>query len=190
MDDFNTKNQVDNNEKQKKKTGFNKFAYYNLNNEGYAMNITKYETRIRREIVKLKEAKKAKEAMTGEEKKEWDAKIAKKKGQLINNTDNAIYNYLTAHVQYNNQVNINKIKKTQKSIAEELCLERTAVSRAFNKLKRLNIISYKVDGNAFEWIEISPYIMWQGEATTHNQKMQMMRESFGKMPFESKMFFD
>lgn len=183
MDDYNTINEADNNKKQKKKTGFNKFAYYNLNNGGYAMNITKYETHIRKQIVKLKEAKK--QATTAEEKKVVDTKIAKKKGELINNTDNAVYNYLTANIQYNNQVNLNKIKKTQKSIAEELCLERTAVSRAFNKLKRLNIISYKVDGNAFEWIEISPYIMWQGEATTHNQKIKMLDESFGRRPFEA-----
>lgn len=185
MSDYNTFNEMCNIEteesKDKKKVGFNKFAYYNLNKEGYSMNITAYETAVRKAIFDLKEEKKT---ASGDRKKEIEKAIAKKKSELINNTDNAVFNYLMAHVQYNNKVNLNKIRKTQSGIAEELFLNRQTVSSSFTKLKRLNIISYKREGNAFTEIEISPYICWQGEATSHSHKIAIMRESFKRKPFE------
>lgn len=190
MKDYNTNNNNSNNENEgrnKKTTGFNKFGYLNLEKGGYPMSITTYETRIRKKILKLKEERK--KTTDTDEREVIEKDIAKLKGSLINNTDNAIFNYLTANIQANNKVNLNKIRKTQGGIAEELCLERTTVSKAFAKLKRLHIIKYKTEGNAFDYIEISPYIIWQGEASSHKQKIAIMNESFVKRPFETGTFY-
>lgn len=189
MDDYNTLNenkQISKDNKPKKKVGFNRFVYYNINKkEGYSMNITEYETNIRKQIVKLKAEKK--DALSEKEKDKVEKEIARLKGGLISNTDNAVFNYLMANIQSNNEVNMNKIKKTQSAIAEELFLNRQTVSTSFNKLKRLHIISYKIEGNAFDWIKISPYICWQGEANAHYYKINEQKEVFLKRPFEVSM---
>lgn len=145
------------------------------------MNLTEYETRIRKQIKKLKNKKKEPES----NKIEIEQEIKSLKSKLINNTDNAVFSYLAANVNYDNLVDLNKIKKTQTAIAEELCLERTMVSRAFKKLKRLNVIDYKVNGYAFDKITISPYILWRGDADKHRQMIARMQEDFSKLPFEA-----
>lgn len=185
MSDYNNlneKKQSGEEESSKKKVGFHRFAYYNLNKkEGYSMNITEYETKIRKRITELKEEKKS--AIEGDRKKEVEKQIAKLKGDLINNADNAVFNYLMAHVQSNNNINMNQIQKNQSAIAKELYLNRQTVSASFNKLKRLHIISYNTQGNAFEWIRISPFICWQGEANSHYHKIQEQKD-FARRPFE------
>lgn len=173
--------QVRDNTPSKVKTGFGKFVYINLGKDSYYQNITKYETRIRKEVVKLKGEKKI---SSSEDQKVIEKRIAKLKSDLMSTTDNAVLNYLMAYIRSGNEIDLNKVRKTQSGIAEELCLERTAVSRSFAKLKRLNVISYKTEGNAFSWIRVSPYICWQGEAGTHARLIARMRENFSRKPFE------
>ncbi|WP_162617967.1 hypothetical protein [Salinicola halophilus] len=182
QNNVNDKSQNNEEQKTKKKVGFQHFAYYNLNKkEGYPMNITEYETKVRKQIFELKEKKK--EEISDEDKKAVEKKIAKLKGDLISNADNAVFNYLMANIMFDNTVNMNHIEKTQSAIAKKLFLTRQSVSTAFNKLRRLHIISYSTQGNAFEWIRISPFVCWQGEATSHFYKMKEQRD-FARRPFE------
>lgn len=111
------------------------------------------------------------------------------KTRLINNTYNAIYNYLTDRVSKHNVVNMNRVRKTQKAIAEELGLEPTAVSKSFKKLRELHVIDFKKSGNAIEEIEISPRILWKKDVNIHRKVIWDLdnfggNSNFRKNPFE------
>ena len=110
------------------------------------------------------------------------------KTKLINNTDNAVYNYLTNRVNKHNVVNMNRVKKTQKAIAEELGLDATVVSKSFKKLKELHIIDFKKSGSAFEKIEISPRILWKMDVKIHRKTIGELDNLGGNPNFRNDPF--
>lgn len=166
----------------RKKVGFGKFVYMNLGKNGFYAGVTRYEIALRKKITSLKEQKKNVTCI--EKIKTIDKSISSIKSKLLNATDTAILNYLMTCIKSDNLVDLNKVKKTQGGIARELYLERTSVSKSFNKLKKLHVINYKTEGNAFSKIEISPYVCWQGEASKHAYRIAIMRDSFYCEPFE------
>ncbi|OJA05992.1 replication/maintenance protein RepL [Halomonas sp. QHL1] len=169
----------------KTKTGFNKFAFLSFDKEGYVMRLRKYETNIRRKIKQLREDKKlvSNEATL----KAMEQEIKQLKAKLLNNTDNAVLYYFIEHVDYKNKVDMDKVRKTQTAIANELCLDNAEVSRAFKKLKELNIISFTKSGHALEKVLVSPFIIWRGKAQDHYDLMQELKAEFTKKPFEVKL---
>lgn len=182
MDNYNTESENDNYEEEgKNKVGgfYRGFYLHGQNKGGYAMGLEKYETKIRRRILQLKSEKK--NTADTECKESIEKEILFLKTKLINNTDNAVYNYLTNRVSKHNIVNMNRVKKTQKAIAEELGLEPTAVSKSFKKLKELHVIDFKKSGSAFETIEISPRILWKKNVDFH-RKVIWELDNFGGNP--------
>lgn len=193
MNDYNTKEENNNSEDKsdegKSKIGgfYSGFYLCGQNKGSYSMGLQKYETKIRKRILDLKEEKK--ELSDLNEQKDIEKEILFLKTRLINNTDNAVYNYLTDRVSKHNVVNMNRVKKTQKAIAEELALEPTAVSKAFKKLKDLHIIDFKKSGSAFEEILISPRILWKKDVGWHSRVIYDLNhlggfDNFRKNPFE------
>lgn len=186
---YNTEEEKSNNEviEEKKLGGFYRGFFLCGQNKGaYSMGLQKYETMIRKKILTLKEKKKE---SAESEKKNIEKEILFLKTRLINNTDNAIYNYLVDRVSKHNVVNMNRVKKTQKAIAEELALEATAVSKAFKKLRELHIIDFKKAGSAFESIEISPRILWKKDVNFHKKIIYELDSlgtfsNFRRDPFE------
>lgn len=193
MDDYNTKEE-NNNSKDKSDDGKNKiggfysgFYLCGQNKGSYSMGLQKYETKIRRRIIQLKSEKKA--TTDDKHKENIEKEILFLKTKLINNTDNAVYNYLTDRVSIQNIVNMNRVKKTQKAIAEELALDSTAVSKTFKKLKDLHIIDFSKSGTAFEKILISPRILWKKDVTIHSKIIYNLNhlggfDNFRQEPFE------
>ncbi|CAH1044721.1 hypothetical protein [Halomonas sp. TD01] len=190
MDDYNIKEEKDNNEVngESKLGGFySGFFLYGQNKGGFSMGLQKYETRIRKKILNLKEKKKLSNNLN--EQKSIEKEVLFLKTRLINNTDNAIYNYLTDRVSKHNVVNMNRVKKTQKAIAEELALDATAVSKSFKKLKELHIIDFTKSGSAFEKIFISPRILWKKDVHIHSKVIYDLNhlggfDNFRINPFE------
>lgn len=163
------------------------FLIESQNRGSYKMELEKYETKIRKRILNLKAQKKS--TSDEEAKKCIEKEILFLKTRLINNTDNAVYNYLANRISKHNQVNMNRSKKTQKGIAEELGLEPTVVSKSFKKLKELHIIDFKKAGSAFESIEISPRICWKMDLKIHKKVMWELdnlggNPNFRRDPFE------
>jgi len=190
MDDYNTKEENNHNEDEKEsKIGgfYSGFYLYGQNKRGFSMGLQKYETRIRSRILGLKEEKK--KTTNDKEKERIEKEILFLKTKLINNTDNAVYNYLTDRVNKHNNVNMNRVKKTQKAIAEELALDATVVSKSFKKLRELHVVDFKKSGNAFERIEISPRILWKKDVAFHRRVIWELdnlggNPNFRKNPFE------
>ncbi|MGP9417290.1 hypothetical protein ACT3R4_18080 [Halomonas sp. AOP7-E1-9] len=189
MNNYNTEKENNNSEDEVNKLGgfYRGFYLYGQNKGGYSMGLQTYETKIRKKILDLKEKKKA--SLDSDEQKNIEKEILFLKTRLINNTDNAIYNYLTDRVSKHNVVNMNRVKKTQKAIAEELALDPTAVSKSFKKLKELHIIDFKKSGSAFERIEISPRILWKKDVNFHRKIIWELDDlgchsNFRKDPFE------
>lgn len=185
MDDNNIKTKKDPSKDYKTKVGFNKFAFLSFDKEGYVMRLRKYETNIRRRIKQLREDKKLvanKDTLESIEKE-----IKNLKSKLLNNTDNAVLYYFIEHIDYNNKVDMDKVRKTQTAIANELCLDNAEVSRAFKKLKELNIISFTKSGHALEKVLVSPFIIWRGKAQDHYDLMRELKAEFTKKPFEVKL---
>ena len=193
MKDYNTKQENNNSEDKSKeeesKIGgfYSGFYLCGQNKGGYSMGLQKYETKIRKKILDLKGKKKA--SSDSDEQKNIEKEILFLKTRLINNTDNAIYNYLTDRVSKHNVVNMNRVKKTQKAIAEELALDPTAVSKAFKKLKDLHIIDFTKSGTAFEKILISPRILWKKDVKMHSKIIYDLNhlggaDNFRRDPFE------
>lgn len=185
MGNDNTKNKKDQKDDFKVKIGFQKFAFFSFDKEGYVMRLRKYETTIRRRIKQLRENKKEVSNKDTIESIEKEIKLLKSK--LLNNTDNAVLYYFIEHIDYDNKVDMDKVKKTQKAIADELCLDNAEVSRAFKKLKELNIISFSKSGHALEKVWVSPFIIWRGKANAHYQLMKELKEEFRGIPFETKL---
>lgn len=185
MDDNNTKTKKDPSKDYKTKVGFNKFAFLSFDKEGYVMRLRKYETNVRRRIKQLREDKKLVANTNTLESIEKEIKNLKSK--LLNNTDNAVLYYFIEHIDYKNKVDMDKVKKTQTAIANELCLDNAEVSRAFKKLKELNIISFTKSGHALETILVSPFIIWRGKAKDHYDLMRELKAEFTKKPFEVKL---
>lgn len=193
MYDYNTKEE-NNNSEDKSDEGKNKvggfysgFYLCGQNKGSYSMGLQKYETKIRRRIIQLKSEKK--NTTDDKHKESIEKEILFLKTKLINNTDNAVYNYLTDRVSIQNIVNMNRVKKTQKAIAEELALEPTAVSKSFKKLKDLHIIDFKKSGTAFEKILISPRILWKKDVGIHSRIIYDLNhlgglDNFRRDPFE------
>lgn len=167
------------------KVGFQKFAFFSFDKEGYIMRLRKYETTVRRRIKYLRENKKIVSNTDAIENIEKEIKVLK--GKLLNNTDNAVFYYFIEHIDYNNKVDMDKVKKTQKAIADELCLDNAEVSRAFKKLKELNLISFTKSGHALEKIWVSPFVIWRGKAKNHYNLMRELKEEFYSIPFETKL---
>lgn len=193
MDDYNTKEENNNSEDKsdegKSKVGgfYSGFYLCGQNKGSYSMGLQKYETKIRRRIIQLKSEKK--NTTDDKHKESIEKEILFLKTKLINNTDNAVYNYLTDRVSIQNIVNMNRVKKTQKAIAEELALEPTAVSKAFKKLKDLHIIDFEKSGTAFEKILISPRILWKKDVGIHSRIIYDLNhlgglDNFRRDPFE------
>lgn len=189
MDHYNTIEEKDNEETGESKLGgfYSGFYLHGQNKGSYSMGLQKYETKIRKKILDLKEKKKT--STDSDEQKNIEKEILFLKTRLINNTDNAIYNYLTDRVSKHNVVNMNRVKKTQKAIAEELALDPTAVSKAFKKLKELHIIDFKKSGTAFEKILISPRILWKKDVKMHSKIIYDLNhlggfDNFRRNPFE------
>lgn len=193
MDDYNTKEENNNSEDKsdegKSKVGgfYSGFYLCGQNKGSYSMGLQKYETKIRRRIIQLKSEKK--NTTDDKHKESIEKEILFLKTKLINNTDNAVYNYLTDRVSIQNIVNMNRVKKTQKAIAEELALEPTAVSKSFKKLKDLHIIDFKKSGTAFEKILISPRILWKKDVGIHSRIIYDLNhlgglDNFRRDPFE------
>lgn len=185
MDDNNTKNKKDQKEDFKTKVGFQKFAFFSFDKEGYVMRLRKYETAIRRRIKQLREDKKM--VSNTNTLASIEKEIKSLKGKLLNNTDNAVLYYFIEHIDYDNKVDMDKVKKTQKAIADELCLDNAEVSRAFKKLKELNLISFSKSGHALEKVWVSPFILWRGKAGAHYKLMKELKEEFRGIPFETKL---
>lgn len=190
MEDYNTEQENNNSEGESnnKVGGFYRgFFLYGQNKGSYTMGLEQYETKIRRRILQLKSEKKNTE--DDKQKNSIEKEILFLKTRLINNTDNAIYNYLTNRVSKHNVVNMNRVKKTQKAIAEELGLEQAAVSKSFKKLRELHIIDFKKSGSAFETIEISPRILWKKDVNFHRKVIWELdslggNPNFRRDPFE------
>tara|TARA_R110001599_G_scaffold75869_1_gene207865 strand:+ start:489 stop:1115 length:627 start_codon:yes stop_codon:yes gene_type:complete len=193
MDDYNTKEENNNSEDKsddsKSKVGgfYSGFYLCGQNKGSYSMGLQKYETKIRRRIIQLKSEKK--NTTDDKHRESIEKEILFLKTKLINNTDNAVYNYLTDRVSIQNIVNMNRVKKTQKAIAEELALEPTAVSKSFKKLKDLHIIDFKKSGTAFEKILISPRILWKKDVGIHSRIIYDLNhlgglDNFRRDPFE------
>ncbi|WP_311064565.1 hypothetical protein [Halomonas sp. DWK9] len=185
MDNNNTKLNKGQKEDFKNKNGFNKFAYLSFDKEGYVMRLRKYETSIRRRIKQLREDKKL--VSNEDTLKVMEKEIKQLKSRLLNNTDNAVLYYFIEHIDYNNKVDMDKVRKTQTGIANELCLDNAEVSRAFKKLKELNIISFTKSGHALEKVWVSPFIIWRGKAQDHYDLMRELKEQFTDRPFEVKL---
>ncbi|WP_404376204.1 hypothetical protein [Vreelandella aquamarina] len=185
MDYNNTKSKKDPSDNFKTKVGFNKFAFLSFDKEGYVMRLRKYETSIRRKIKQLREDKKL--VSKEDTLKAMEKEIKQLKSRLLNNTDNAVLYYFIEHIDYNNKVDMDKVKKTQTSIANELCLDNAEVSRAFKKLKELNIINFTKSGHALEKVLVSPFIIWRGKAKDHYDLMRELKEEFADRPFEVKL---
>ncbi|MFG6666606.1 hypothetical protein ACGK9R_05820 [Halomonas sp. HNIBRBA4712] len=185
MDNNNTKTKKDQKQDFKVKVGFQKFAFFSFDKEGYVMRLRQYETTIRRKIKQLRENKK--EVSNTDTIASIEKEIKSLKAKLLNNTDNAVLYYFIEHIDYNNKVDMDKVKKTQKAIADELCLDNAEVSRAFRKLKELNIISFTKSGHALEKVRVSPFILWRGKAITHYNLMKELKEEFAGTPFETKL---
>ncbi|XUO84183.1 hypothetical protein RVM27_00325 [Halomonas sp. KM007] len=145
----------------------------------------KYETAIRRRIKQLREDKKM--VSNTNTLASIEKEIKSLKGKLLNNTDNAVLYYFIEHIDYDNKVDMDKVKKTQKAIADELCLDNAEVSRAFKKLKELNLISFSKSGHALEKVWVSPFILWRGKAGAHYKLMKELKEEFRGIPFETKL---
>lgn len=182
MDNNNTKNVTEQKEDLKIKVGFQKFAFFSFDKEGYVMRLRKYETAIRRKIKQLRDNKKI--VSNSDTIKSIEAEIKSLKAMLLNNTDNAVLFYFIEHIDFNNKVDMDKVKKTQKAIAEELCLDNAEVSRAFKKLKELNLISFAKSGHTLEKVWVSPFIIWRGKAGVHYKLMKELKEEFTGTPFE------
>jgi hypothetical protein len=189
MDNYNTEQENNNSEDESNKIGgfYRGFFLHGQNKGSYTMGLEQYETKIRRRILQLKSEKKRTE--NDKQKNSIEKEILFLKTKLINNTDNAIYNYLTNRVSKHNVVNMNRVKKTQKAIAEELGLDATVVSRSFKKLKELHIIDFKKSGSAFEKIEISPRILWKKDVSFHRKIIGELdnlggNPNFRRDPFE------
>lgn len=181
-----TDDNTDKNEKTfKKKVGFKNFAFLSFEKEGYVMKLRKYETATRRRIKRLRETKKTVPAEKEKTIESIEKEIKHLKSKLLNNTDNAVFYYFIEHINFKNKVNMNKVKKTQKAIAEELCLDNAEVSRAFKKLKSLNLINFTKSGHTLEKVWVSPYVIWRGKAQDHFNLMNELREEFYSTPFES-----
>lgn len=190
MEHYITKKENNNSEDESnnKIGGFYRGFFLHGQNKGsYTMGLEQYETKIRRRILQLKSEKKSTE--DSKQKNSIEKEILFLKTKLINNTDNAIYNYLTNRVSKHNVVNMNRVKKTQKAIAEELGLDATVVSKSFKKLKELHIIDFKKSGSAFEKIEISPRILWKKDVDFHRKVIWELdnlggNPNFRRDPFE------
>lgn len=197
MKDYNTKNENDNNEDENtseedesnnKVGGFYRgFYLHGQNKGGYAMGLEQYESRIRKKIIKLKSEKK--NATDDEHKESIEREILFLKTRLLNNTDNAIYNYLTNRVSKHNVVNMNRVEKTQKAIAEKLGLNTTVVSTSFKKLRELHVIDFEKQGNNFHKIFISPRILWKKDVNFHRKVIWDLdnlggNSNFRRDPFE------
>lgn len=189
--DYNTENKNDNSNKDDNspKSGFYRgFSLRGHNTGSYEMGKEKYEKRIRKRIIDLKAEKK--QVSEKKRREEIEQEILFLNDRLLSKTDTAVYEYLVARVSTENIVNMNKARKNQKAIAEELYLERTNVSKAFRKLKELHVINYKLSGNSFEKIEISPRIIWKGNKGNgwkHYSLIHDLDQSFGifsRDPFE------
>ncbi|WP_027966821.1 replication/maintenance protein RepL [Halomonas halocynthiae] len=186
MSNTNTVHENDNTVESENKLGgfYRGFFLYGQNKGGYSMGLQNYETKIRKKIIYLKSEKKN---VSNDEKKIMEREILFLKTKLINNTDNAIYNYLVDRVSKHNVVNMNRVKKTQKAIAEELGLEATSVSKSFKKLKELSVIHFIRSGNAFEKIFISPRVLWKKDVHIHRKMIFELDEGFGifsRYPFD------
>lgn len=190
MDNYNTEQENNNSEDESnnKIGGFYRGFFLHGQNKGsYSMGLEKYETKIRRRVLQLKLEKKSTE--DEKQKNSIEKEILFLKTKLINNTDNAVYNYLTNRVNKHNVVNMNRVKKTQKAIAEELGLDATVVSKSFKKLKELHIIDFNKSGTAFEKIEISPRILWKKDVNFHRKVIWELdnlggNPNFRRDPFE------
>lgn len=186
MDEDNTNEGKDDVNISKHKIGgfYRGFCLYGQNKGGFSMGLQKYETKIRKRILYLKGEKKV-----SAEKETIEREILFLKTRLINNTDNAVFNYLIDRVSKHNVVNMNRVRKTQKAIADELALDATVVSKSFKKLRELHIIDFKKSGNAFEKILISPRILWKKDVNIHRKIIYDLDglggfDNFKKNPFE------
>lgn len=174
----NNNAQQDKSKKTKSDNGFYQFCTSNLaKKDSFGGGMESYEVPIRKKIKELEDSLKLIDVNRIDKVK---ARIKKLKGMLLNSVDMKIYFYLRQRMGYGNLV---KLNESQIHVAEKLILPPSSVKNSFSKLKRLGIISYKIEKQRMVNLRISPFLEWRGDGQTHNNVVQELVESFKSPPF-------